>query len=434
MKYRPIDSKLFVTNRERLRRQLPPGSLVILHANDVLPTNADGTQQFRQSSDLFYLSGIDQEQTILMLFPDAPDPKHRELLFLRETNDHIKVWEGAKLTKAQGRQVAGIDEVHWLDQFPTLFRMLMIQAKQVFLNSNEHPRADILMETREARFVNECQKAFPLHRYERLAPVISGLRQVKQPVEIDLIKEACEITKKGFMRLLHFVRPGVGEWEIEAELAHEFLRHRSKHFAYEPIIASGANSCVLHYLDNDQECRDGDLLLLDVAAEYANYNSDLTRTIPVNGKFTERQRQVYDAVLRVFRQAISWLKPGTVIKQYQEEVGKLVEGELIELGLLDPAKVKDQDPEKPLFKKYFMHGTVHHIGLDVHDVGDTWRPMEPGMIFTCEPGIYLPDEGFGIRLENDILITETGNVDLMESIPIEADEIEALMAKGSSNR
>lgn len=430
MKYRPIDSKLFVTNRERLRRELRPNSLVILHANDILPTNADGTMAFRQNSDLFFLSGVDQEETILVLFPDAPDEKHREMLFVRETNDLIKVWEGAKLTKEQATEVAGIEEVHWLDQFPKLFRMLMMQAEHVYLNVNEHPRAEILMESREARFVRECQQAYPLHQYQRLAPLISALRQIKQAVELDLIREACEITKKGFLRLLKFVKPGVGEWEVEAELAHEFLRHRSKHFAYEPIIAAGINSCVLHYLDNDQICQDGDLLLLDVAAEYANYNSDLTRTIPVNGKFTERQRQVYDAVLRVFRQACDWLQPGTILKQYQEEVGRLMEGELIELGLIDAEEVKDQDPDKPLYKKYFMHGTAHHIGLDVHDVGDTWRPIEAGMVFTCEPGIYIPEENFGIRLENDILVGHNGNVDLMESIPIEADEIEALMAEG----
>lgn len=427
MKYRPIDSKLFVTNRERLRRQLKPGSLVILHANDILPTNADGTMRFRQNSDLFFLSGVDQEKTVLVLFPDAPEEKHREMLFVRETNDVIKVWEGAKLTKAQATEVSGVEEVHWVEEFPKLFRMLMIQAEHVYLNMNEHARAEILMESREARFVRECRSAYPLHRYERLAPILSSLRQIKQSVELDLIREACEITKKGFLRLLQFVKPGVGEWEIEAELAHEFLRHRSNHFAYEPIIASGVNSCVLHYLDNDQVCQEGDVLLLDVAAEYANYNSDLTRTIPVSGKFTERQRQVYDALLRVFRQAVRWLQPGTIIKQYQEEVGKLVEAELIELGLLNADEVKDQNPDKPLYKKYFMHGTAHHIGLDVHDVGDTWRPMEAGMVFTCEPGIYIPDEGFGIRLENDILISESGNVDLMESIPIEADEIEALM-------
>ncbi len=430
MKYRPIDSQLFATNRERLRRQLPPKSLVILQANDILPTNADGTMRFRQNSDLFFLSGVDQEETVLVLFPDAPDEKHREMLFVRETNDQIKVWEGAKLTKEQATGVSGIAEVHWLEEFPKLFRMLMIQAEHVYLNSNEHPRAEVLMDSREVRFIRECQKAFPLHRYERLAPLVSGLRQIKQAIELDLIKEACEITKKGFLRLLKFVKPGVGEWEIEAELAHEFLKHRSNHFAYDPIIASGANACVLHYLDNDQVCEDGDVLLLDVAAEYANYNSDLTRTIPVNGKFTPRQREVYDALLRVFRQAAAWLQPGTIIKHYQEEVGKLVEAELIDLKLLKEEEVKDQDPDKPLYKKYFMHGTAHHLGLDVHDVGDVWRPMEAGMVFTCEPGIYIPDEGFGVRLENDILISDSGNVDLMESIPIEPDEIEALMAEG----
>ena len=429
MKYRPIDASLFVENRKQLAAQLKPNSIAILNANDVLPTNADGTLRLRQNSDLFYLSGVDQEETILLLYPDAPDEKHRELLFVRETNDTVKVWEGAKLTKEEATAVSGVAEVHWLEAFPMLFRQQMVLADNVYLSSNEHARADVMMESRDARFIKECQSAYPLHNYERLAPLVNGQRQIKHDIEVALVQQACDITKQGFLRLLSFVKPGVGEWEIEAELAHEFLKNRSRGFAYEPIIASGGNACVLHYLDNDQLCLDGDLILLDVAAEYANYNSDLTRTIPVNGKYTERQRQVYDALLRVFRQAITMLKPGALIKTYQEGVGQLVEDELIKLGLLDASEVKEQDPEKPLYKKYFMHGTAHHLGLDVHDVGSTWRTMEPGMIFTCEPGIYIPDEGLGVRLENDILITDTGNRDLMGSIPVEADEIEALMAQ-----
>ena len=429
MKYHPIDASLFVENRARLTADLKSNSIAILNANDILPTNADGTLRLRQNADLFYLSGIDQEETILVLYPDAPDKKHREMLFVRETNDTVKVWEGAKLTKEEASKVSGVEEVHWLDDFPSLFRQLMVLADHVYLSSNEHGRANVEVESRDARFIKECQEAFPLHHYERLAPVVNAQRQIKQDIEVALVQQACDITEKGFLRLLSFVKPGVGEWEIEAELTHEFLRNRSRGFAYEPIIASGGNACALHYLDNDQICKDGDLILLDVAAEYANYNSDLTRTIPVNGKYSERQRQVYDAVLRVFREAISMLKPGVLIKTYQEGVGQLVEDELIKLGLLDAQEVKEQDPDKPLYKKYFMHGTAHHLGLDVHDVGSTWRAMEPGMIFTCEPGIYIPDEGFGIRLENDILITENGNRDLMGNIPVEADEIESLMAK-----
>lgn len=427
MKYAPIDPKLFVTNRQRLADQLRPGSLVALNANDILPSNADGSLRFIQSSDLFYLTGVDQEETILLLFPDARDEKQREILFIRETDEHIAVWEGAKLTKEQARAVSGIQNVQWLSEFPQLFRTLIIQAQCVYLNTNEHPRAVINVETREARFVRKCLYDYPLHRYERLAPVLSGLRQIKQASEIELIREACSITEKGFRRLLHFVKPGVTEYEVEAELAHEFFRHRSKRFAYEPIIASGSSACVLHYLDNDKICHDGDLLLLDVAAEYANYNSDLTRTIPVNGRFTARQRAVYDAVLCVFREAVSMLKPGTVLKEYQDEVGKRVEAELVQLGLLEQQEIDAQDPDKPAYKKYFMHGTSHHLGLDVHDVGDVHRPMEPGMVFTCEPGIYIAEEGLGVRLENDILITADGNVDLMASIPIEADDIESLM-------
>lgn len=429
MKYHPIDASFFVENRKRLAAALKPNSIAIVNANDVLPTNADGTLRLRQNSDLFYLTGVDQEETTLVLYPDAPDEKHREMLFVRETNETVKVWEGAKLTKEEATGTSGVQEVHWLEAFPQLFRQLMVLADNVYLNTNEHGRAQVVMESRDARFIKQCQSDYPLHRYERLAPIVNAQRQIKHDIEVALVQQACDITEKGFLRLLSFVKPGVGEWEIEAELAHEFLRNRSRGFAYEPIIASGGNACVLHYLDNDQVCQDGDLILLDVAAEYANYNSDLTRTIPVNGKYSARQRQVYDAVLRVFRQAIAMLTPGALIKTYQEEVGQLVEGELIQLGLLDSQEVKEQDPDKPLYKKYFMHGTAHHLGLDVHDVGSTWRTMEAGMIFTCEPGIYIPDEGFGIRLENDILITESGNRDLMGTIPVEAEEIEALMAE-----
>ena len=428
MKYLPINSKLFVANRQRLAAQLKPKSLAIVNANDIMPMCADGTMRYRQSSDLFYLSGIDQEESILLIFPDAPDEKHREILFVRETNETIAVWEGAKLTKEEAKEVSGIENVQWLSEFPNLFRILMIQAEHVYLNSNEHPRADVTVESREVRFVKHCQSLFPLHDYIRLAPLLSAQRQIKHDIELELIRTACETTEKGFRRLLSFVKPGVTEYEIEAELAHEFTRNRSNRFAYEPIIASGKNACVLHYLENNQVCHDGDCILLDIAAEYANYNSDLTRTIPVNGRYTERQRQVYDAVLRVFREAASMLKPGTIIKEYQDAVGKVTEAELIQLGLLDAKEVAEQDEDEPLFKKYFMHGTSHHIGLDVHDVGDVWRPVEPGMVFTIEPGIYIPDENLGVRLENDFLITEDGNIDLMASIPIEADDIEGLMA------
>lgn len=427
MRYTPLPAELYISNRQRLYSQLPPGSLVILQANDVLPTNADGTMGFVQNSDLFYLSGIDQEETILVLFPDAADPKQREQLFVRETSELIAIWEGDKLTQAQATQRSGINRVHWLTEFETQFRSLMCQAEHVYLNSNEHPRARIIIESNETRFTHRCQKEYPLHDYRRLAPLMHGLRSLKQPAELTALNEAIRITDDGFRRLLRFVKPGVHEFEVEAELYHEFIRQRARGFAYPPIIGSGANACVLHYVTNHCVCQDGDLLLLDVAANYGNYNADLTRTIPVNGRFTPRQRQVYDAVLRVFRECCQMLRPGVVIREYQEEVGKLMTSELIDLGLLDRAAVAAQNPDRPLYKKYFPHGTSHPLGLDVHDVGNTIKPIQAGMVFTVEPGIYIREEGLGIRLENDLFIGEDGNVDLMASIPIDADEIEALM-------
>lgn len=427
MRYHPLPADLYISNRERLKALLPPRSLVILHANDVLPTNADGSMGFVQNSDLFYLSGIDQEETILMLFPDSPDPKFRELLFVRETNETIALWEGEKLTKEQATQRSGIQRVHWLQDFETLFRQLMCQCDQVFLNSNEHPRATIPTETRETRFTLRCQREYPLHDYRRLAPLMHDLRCIKQPQELKALSEAIRITEEGFRRLLKFVKPGVHEYEVEAELAHEFIRQRSRGFAYTPIIATGKNACVLHYITNHCQCQDGELLLLDVAANYGNYNADLTRTIPVNGRYTARQRQVYDAVLRIFRECRHMLRPGVIIREYQEEVGRLMTSELIGLGLLNRDEVEKQDPERPLYKKYFPHGTSHHLGIDVHDVGHTWKPVQAGMVFTIEPGIYIREENLGVRLENNILVGADRNTDLMASIPLEADEIEELM-------
>ncbi len=429
MRYQPLPSELFTENRQRLRAMLPPRSLVILHANDVLPTNADGSIGFVQNSDLFHLSGIDQEETILMLFPDAQDPKLREMLFVRETNETIAVWEGEKLTKAQATDRSGIERVHWLTDFELHFRQLMCQADQVFLNSNEHPRATIPTETREMRFTQRCQREYPLHDYRRLAQLMHPLRVIKSPHEITALNEAVRITSDGFDRLLKFVKPGVHEFEIEAELSHEFLRQRARGFAYTPIIATGGNACVLHYITNHCQCQDGELLLLDVAANYGNYNADLTRTIPVNGKYTPRQRQVYDAVLRVFRACCKMLRPGVIIREYQEKVGLLMQEELLGLGLITQADIDKQDPEKPAYKKYFPHGTSHPLGIDVHDVGHMWEPVQVGMVFTVEPGIYIREENLGVRLENDIIIGEHENIDLMAHIPIEADEIEALMKR-----
>jgi Xaa-Pro aminopeptidase len=428
MRYQPLPADLFVANRQRLYAKLPPNSLVIVHANDVLPTNADGSLPFITNSDQFYLSGIDQEETILVLFPDAADPKQREMLFVRETNETIAVWEGEKLTKEQATQRSGIQRVHWLTDFETQFRSVMCQADQVYLNSNEHIRAVIPTETRETRFTHRCRQEYPLHDYRRLAPIMHELRVIKSDHEITALKEAVRITSDGFDRLLKFVKPGVHEFEIEAELAHEFIRQRGRGFAYTPIIATGANACVLHYITNHCQCQDGELLLLDVAANYGNYNADLTRTIPVNGKFTPRQRQVYDAVLRVFKKCCQMLKPGVIIREYQEQVGLLMQDELLGLGLITQDDIAKQDPDKPAYKKYFPHGTSHPLGIDVHDVGHMWKPIQSGMVFTVEPGIYIREEKLGVRLENDIIIGENGNIDLMAHIPIEADDIEAAMA------
>jgi Xaa-Pro aminopeptidase len=427
MKYAQIDQKLFIENRQRFAKQLKPNSIAVFNSNDIMPTNADGTMGFRQNSDLFYLSGIDQEETILVIYPDAKDGVHKEVLFLRETNEHIAVWEGHKYTKEEATVTSGIRKIYWMAQFHTIFNTLMADAEHVYLNTNEHTRAVIEVETRDARFIKWCRERYPLHRYERSAPLMQGLRSIKSKYEVELIQQACNITEKGFRRVLGFIKPGVWEYEIEAELVHEFVRNRSKGFAYGPIVASGANACVLHYVDNNQQCKDGDVILLDVAAEYANYASDLTRAVPVNGKFTKRQKDVYNAVLRVMRAATRMLVVGNTMEAYHKEVGKIMEQELIGLGLLDADAVKKQDSSAPLYKKYFMHGTSHFLGLDVHDVGSRHTPFAAGMVFTCEPGIYIPEESLGIRLENDILITEKGPVDLMANIPVEADEIEELM-------
>ena len=428
MRYAPIDPTLFTENRARLKALMEKGTLAIVNANDILPTNADGTLRLIQNADLFYLTGVNQEETILLLFPDAADEKHREILFLRETSDLIATWEGHKLTKEEARKRTGIKEVRWLADFPNFFRRLMCECSGVYLNSNEHSRASIEVETRDARFARETQARYPLHRYLRLAPLLHRLRIVKSAHEIDLIRKACVLTEKGFRRAAKFTKPGVTETEIEAELAHEFIRGGGG-FAYEPIIAAGANACVLHYLDNDQPCKKGQLLLLDIGASYANYMSDLTRTIPVSGRFSRRQKQVYSAVLRVLRETIRLAVPGKIHKDWQKEAEALMEKELLDLGLLKKSEIKKQDSDKPAFKKYFMHGIGHPIGLDVHDVGVLSEPMQPGWVLTVEPGIYLKDEGFAVRLEDDILLTDRGPVNLMENIPIEPDEIEDLMAK-----
>jgi Xaa-Pro aminopeptidase len=427
MKYSSIKKDLFVDNRKNFAKHLKPNSLALFVSNDILPTNADGSFGFVQNSDLFYLCGVDQENTILMIFPDVKDGKHKEVLFIQETSELIAIWEGAKLTKEQAKEVSGIENIYWHHEFDKVFKTFAFQAEAFYLNSNEHTRRYIDMETAQMRFNKKIMEQFPLHRIERSAPIMHSIRAVKHPIEIELIQQACNITEKGFRRLLSFMKPGVMEYEIEAELIHEFVRNRSRGFAYGPIVASGPNACVLHYIENNKACKDGDVILLDVAAEYANYASDMTRAIPVNGKYTKRQREVYDAVLRVMKAATGMLKVGNTFEKYNKAVGELMTEELLKLGLLKSDEVKNQNPAWPAYKKYFMHGTSHFLGLDVHDVGFFHEPMKAGNVFTCEPGIYIPEEGLGIRLENNILITESGNDDLMKNIPLEADEIEALM-------
>jgi Xaa-Pro aminopeptidase len=425
-RHEPIDSQLFVGNRERLKRLLPPHSLAVVNANDALPTNGDGTLLMIPNADLFYLTGIEQEQTILLLYPDAEEEKHRELLFLREASAENELWEGHKLTLEEARKISGIRRVHWLSEFPGLLRRLMCECGRVFLNSNEHPRAGIEVESREARFVADTLRRYPLHEYHRLAPLLHQLRAVKSEPEVVLIRRACELTTAGFLRALQFTKPGVREAEVEAEFAHEFIRNGGR-FAYPPIVASGANACCLHYVANSAMCRKGELLLLDVAAVCANYNADMTRTIPVSGRFTRRQKQVYNAVLRVLRQAMQKLSPGKKAADWHKEVEQLMEKELVDLGLLTAREIQRQDPERPAVKQYFMHGAGHPLGLGVHDVTLASEPIRAGWVMTVEPGIYIREEGLAVRLENDVLVTENGPVDLLAGAPIEADEIEARM-------
>lgn len=425
MRYRPIPAEVYKQIRKNFASELAPKSLAIFNSNDIYPISADSTLPFAQHRDIFYLCGVDQEESILVIFPDAFEEKHREILFVKETNDHIAVWEGAKLTKKQTTELSGIETVYWLSEFERIFQELSSQCDCFYLNTNEHYRQAVETQTREDRFISWCKNKYPAHKVGKSNPILQKLRSVKTPEEIAQIQQACDITEKGFRRVLSFIEPGVWEYEIEAELAHEFLRNRSKGFAYTPIIASGNNANVLHYTENNKQCHDGDLVLMDIAAEYGNYSSDLTRTVPISGRFSDRQKQVYEAVLRVKKEATKMLVPGTIWKEYHIEVGKIMTSELIQLGLLNKKSVHDKNPA---YKKYFMHGTSHHMGLDTHDYGLLHLPMEANMVFTVEPGIYIPDEGFGIRLEDDVVIQSEGEpLNLMASIPIEIEEIETLM-------
>lgn len=426
MRHLSVNSKLFSKNRKKLCGKLSGKAIAVTNANDVLPTNADGTLPLHPNSDLFYLSGIEQEESLLVLFPDCSNPKHREILFVRQPSEHLKIWEGYKHSKEDAQKISGIQTVYWTSDFDNIFQLLAAEAEVFYLNDNEHSRAANEVETRDQRFNQKIRSDFPLHKIERLAPHLHDLRFCKSAEEIKLIKQAINVTTNGFRKVLRMVKPGVTEYEIEAEWAKEFIRRRSK-FAYTPIVASGANACVLHYLQNDQTCRKGELLLMDVGACYANYNADLTRTIPVSGKFTRRQKQVYNAVLRVLRQSIDNATIGKSLKEWQNDSHDMMTDEMLRLKLITKAQVKKQDPDQPACRKFYMHGLGHSLGLDVHDVSNGQSVFLENSVFTVEPGIYLPDEGFGIRLEDNIQITKSGPVNLMSKIPIEAEEIEQIM-------
>jgi Xaa-Pro aminopeptidase len=427
MKYQILSSSLYISNRTRLSEKIQTGGLAVFSSNDIYPTSADGTMAFKQASDIFYLTGVDQEETILILFPSAQNPAHREILFLKETSEHIAIWEGAKLTKEQAHAQTGIRNIQWVQDFDKTMRVLMNEANTLYLNDNAHTRATIEVETREMRLSKKLQSEYPHHTIARIAPAMHHLRAIKQEEEIIQLQRAIDITQAGFERVLQFVKPGVMEYEIEAEFAHEFLRRGSRGFAYTPIIASGSNACVLHYIANDLPCKEGDVILLDVGAEYGNYNADMTRCIPVSGRFTVRQKDVYNAVLRVMKSATTLLRPGTMIGDYHKAVGEMMSKELVDLGLITMEDIKNENPAWPAYKKYFMHGTSHFLGLDVHDVGDWNIPMQVGNVFTVEPGIYIPNEGLGIRIENNVVIEDQKTRNLFASFPTEVEEIEDWM-------
>jgi len=428
MKYQPLDKELFIENRKNFKAHMQPSAVAVFNSNDIYPIGADSTIPFQQNRNIYYLSGVDQEESILVLFPDAPKEKHREILFLKETNDHIAVWEGEKLTKDKAFETSGIKTVYWLKDFQKIFHEIMSQSSMIYINTNEHYRANHDTKTREDRFNVWLKENYPAHQVAKSNPILQQLRSVKHQIELDTMQQACDITERAFRRILKFTKPDVWEYELEAEIIHEFVRNRSKGFAYTPIIASGKNATVLHYIENKAQCKDGELILFDIGAEYANYSSDMTRTVPVSGRYTDRQKQIYNAVNKVKKEATKLLVPGTDWKAYHVEVGKMMTSELIDLKLLDKADVQNEDPDWPAYKKYFMHGTSHHIGLDTHDYGLLHEPMQANQVFTVEPGIYIPDENIGIRLEDDVVIQESGEpFNLMRNIPIEIEEIEELM-------
>ncbi len=427
MRYHPLNPELFRLNRKRFMQKMQPDSIAIFHSNDLMPRSGDTYFPFRQNSGLFYLSGLDQPETVLVLFPDCIKEGFQEVAFTRRTNEQMERWEGRKLSKEEARALSGVEKIYWLDEMDAILHELILLAKRIYVNTNEHDRFRSPVPSRDLRFARQLMESYPAHKYHRAQPILKKLAVIKSPYEVEVLREAIAITGNAFEQVLECTRPGVKEYEIEAEITREFIRQGAAGHAYEPIVASGANACILHYIHNDRTCQDGELVLLDFGAEYANYAADLSRTIPVNGQFSPRQRAVYDAVLRVFKNARQLLVPGTTLEEYHKEVGKLMESELLALKLLDKTDIKNQEDGSPAYKKFFMHGASHHLGLDVHDLAHRYDPIQAGMVFTCEPGIYIAQENLGIRLENDILVTDHGPVDLMPHIPIEAEEIEERM-------
>lgn len=427
MKYSTINPALFELNRKRFANKMKPDSIAIFNSNDLMPRNGDTFFPFRQNSDLFYLSGLDQAETVVVIFPDCIKEGFQEVAFIQNSSPLSEMWEGKRYSKEEAAEVSGIKKVFWLSEMPQILNELILLAKRIYVNTNENDRFSSDVTSRNMRFAKELMEKYPLHKYHRSQPVMKKLAMVKSSYEVALMQKSIEITGKAFRRVLDFARPGVWEYDIEAEITHEFLRNRATGHAYDPIVASGKNACVLHYVNNNQECKRGDMLLMDFGAEYANYAADLSRTIPVSGQFTDRQRAVYNAVLRVMKQAKTYLVPGITLEEYHKEVGKMMQSELVGLKLIDKTDIKNQRAAYPAYKKYFMHGTSHHLGMDVHDRSNRYDPIQAGMVFTCEPGIYIREENLGIRLENDILVTDNNPIDLMAHIPIEAEEIEELM-------
>jgi Xaa-Pro aminopeptidase len=427
MKYLPLNPQIFIDNRKRFVKAMRPNSIAIFVSNDEWPSNGDALQAFKQNTDLYWLTGVEQEDSMVILFPDCPDPKYREVLVLVRPNELKEKWDGKRLRSHEATAISGIKTIVWLDSLDALLQTWIHLADHIYLDSNENDRKASLIQSREYRFIGEMKARYPLHKYERAAKIMKELRGIKTKLEVEVLQKAIDITDNTFRRLLKFIKPGVMEYEIEAEIFHSFLSQRSAGPAYGSIIASGDRARTLHYISNNQECKDGELILMDFGAEYGGYCADLTRTIPVNGKFSVRQKEVYNACLAMHNYAKSILKPGISIVDYTEKVGDEATKQFLKIGLITKADVKNEDPENRAYRKYLYHGISHHLGIDVHDLGTRTEPIKAGMVFTIEPGIYIEQEQMGVRIENNFWITKNGNIDLMKNIPITIEEIETLM-------